>query len=83
MCVYIFVNKYLIKQYRHPLSTDFCIYPFELPHQYYGSQWELVYKPPIINWFPSTFYQILGHHQGCVYCKSNVTFACTLLLCKC
>ena len=25
---------------------------------------------------------MLGHHQGCLHCKSNVNFACTLLLCK-
>ena len=39
-----------------------------------------VNKPPIIHWFPNTFYPILGHHQWCVYCKSDVSFACTLLL---
>ena len=37
VCVYVlglnfFVNTYLIKQCRHPLSTHFQIYPFKSPH---------------------------------------------------
>ena len=35
----------------------------------------------IANCYPSAFCSILGHHQGCVYYKSDVTFAFTLLLC--
>ena len=37
-----------------------------------------------IKWHrhPTTFCLILGHHQWCVYCESDVTLACTLLLCK-
>ena len=46
-------------------------------------QWELVDEIPITKCNPSTLCRILDHHQECVYCKSNVTFACTLLLCKC
>ena len=46
---YIYIYIYLIKQYWHPLSTNFCIYPFETPHRFYGIRRELV------NWFPSTF----------------------------
>ena len=52
MCIlkqYFFVNTYLIKQYRHPLSKHFCIYPFESPHRFYGIRLELVNKPPLIN----------------------------------
>ena len=65
------------------LSTHFCICPFQLLHGFYGIQQELVDETPITNSYPSTFCPILGHYQRCVYCKSNVTFACTLLLCKC
>ena len=67
---YYYYNIYLIKQYRHPLSTHFCIYPFESLHQFYGIQWELVNKLFIIS-SPSTFCLILGHHQGYVYCKKR------------
>ena len=74
---------YFIKQFRHPLSRHFCIYPFKSPSWFYGNRWELVNETPIINWLPSTFCLILGHHQGCVYCKSDELFACTSLLCKC
>ena len=28
----LFVNTYFVKQYRHPLSTIFSIYPFESSH---------------------------------------------------
>ena len=53
---YFFVNTYLIKQYRYPLCTHFCNYPFELLHRIYDIQRESVNKPPIINWFPCTFF---------------------------
>ena len=63
----------MIKQYRDPSSTHFCIYPFKLSHQFYGFRRELVNKFPIINWFPCIFCLILDYHQGCVYCKSDMT----------
>ena len=86
VCVFgqhFFISEYIIEQYRHVLSTYFCIRPFQLPNWFYNIQRELIDEIPISNCYPSTFYPILGHHQGCVYCKSNMTFACTLLLCKC
>ena len=46
---HFFINAYFIKQYRHVLSTYFCIYPFELPHWFYGIRRELVDETPIIN----------------------------------
>ena len=84
MRLYIYIYIYLIKQYRQILSTYLCICPFQLPHWFYGNGiwWELVDENPITNCFSSTFSPILGHHQGCVYSKSDLTFACTLLLCK-
>ena len=39
----------------------------------------LINHPWLIN---SPFCSLLGHHQGCVYCKSDVAFVCPLLLCK-
>ena len=65
------------------LATDFCIYPFELPHWFYGMQRVLLNETPISNSHPSTLCPILSYHQRCVYCKSDVIFACKLQLCKC
>ena len=36
----------------------------------------------IIVYIPSTFCPTLGHHQGRIYYKSDVTFVFALLLCK-
>ena len=41
---------------------------------FYDIRQELINKPSIINCFLRTSCPILGHHQGCVYCKSDVTF---------
>ena len=81
--LHFFVDTYLTKQYRHPTSTHFCIYPFESPHRCFGIWEELVNESPVIIWFPSAFYSILGQHHGCLFSKSDVTLAWTLLLCKC
>ena len=86
LCVFgqhFFVNAFLIKQYRPVLSTYFCKLLFQSPNWFYGVRQELIEEIPIIICYPSTFCLILGHHLGFVYCKSDVTFACTLLLCKC
>ena len=50
---------------------------------FYSIWWKLVDETPITNCYPNTFCPILGDHQGCVYCKRDVTFAGTLLLFKC
>ena len=42
----------------------------------------LVDENPITNCYPNTFCSILNHHQEGVFFKSDVTFACTSLLCK-
>ena len=86
VCVFwqhFFINVYFIDQYRYVLSTNFCICPFQLPNWFYSIQQELVDETSITNCYLSTFCLILGHHQECVYYKSNVTFACTFLLSKC
>ena len=80
---HFFINTYFIEQYRYVLYVYFCICPFQLPNWFYDVWWELVDETPIINCYRSTFCPILGHHQGCVYCKRDETFACTLLLYKC
>ena len=60
----------------------FFINLFELPYWSYGIRLELVDTSSIISNCPSTFCPTLGHHQRRMYYKSDVTFVCTLLLCK-
>ena len=50
----------MIEQYKHPLSTHFCTFPFEIPHRFYGIQRELVNKSHIYHSFPCTFYLIMA-----------------------
>ena len=79
--IYIYIYIYFIEQYRHVSSTYFCRYmPFPAA--------ELILQCPAgIGWWNShncflcTFCPILGHHQRCAYCKSDVTFASALPLC--
>ena len=73
---------YLIEYNWHFLSTYLFVNPFELPYWSYDIRRELVDKSSIISYFPSTFYPTLGHHQRRMYYKSDITFVCTLLLCK-
>ena len=82
VCVCVFekhflIKTYLIKQYRHLLSTYFCFNPFKLSYGCYDIWPELVKKPSIINWFPSTFKPISGHHQGVCILQKQYN------LCKC
>ena len=67
--------RHLIKYRRHLLSTHFYFNPFKLPYGCYNIQLKLAPKFSIINWFPSTFGPLLGHHQG-VYIlqKYNTSF---------
>ena len=66
----------------------FCLHIFvyvlsQLIDWFYGIRWQFFNETPITNCYPSTFCPILDYHQGCVYCKSDVTFACTLLFWNC
>ena len=79
---HFFIDTYLIEHNRHFLPTYFFVHPFELPYWSYDIWQELVDKPSIISYFPSTFLPTLSNHQGRMYYKSDVTFVCTLLLCK-
>ena len=80
--IYIYIDAYLIEHNIHFLSTYVFVNHFKLPYRSYDIQRELVDKPSIISYFPSTFSPNLGHHQGKVYYKRDVTFVCTLLLYK-
>ena len=84
--IYIYIWGRNISSLKHICknfwSTYFCIDPFKLPYRLYDIRLELVNKSSIINWLTSTFCLILSHHQGCVYCKSDVTSECILLFCN-
>ena len=67
---HFFVETYLIKQYRHLLSTYFCFDPFKLQYGSYNIRLGLAYKPSVNNWFPVTYGPILGHHQGVYIAKA-------------
>ena len=77
-----FIDTYFVEYIRHFLSTYFFVDPFILLYWFYDIRQELVDVSSIIIYFPSTFCLTLGHHQGRIYYKSDITFVCTLLLCK-
>ena len=72
----------MIEHYRHLLSSYFLLIlsSCRIDLMISGGNW--LKKPAIISYFSSTVRPILDHHQDCVYCKRDVTFAFTLLLCK-
>ena len=88
MCVYIYIYKYVciyiyiyiyiyanfIKHNRHFMSTYFLLDPFEFPYYFYCILGELIYVLSIVACIPSAFCPTLGHHQGRIYYKSDVTF---------
>ena len=81
--IYIYIYGYIFdRTFETFLFMHFFVNTFELPYWFYDIWQELVNKPSIITCFPSTFCPISGHHQRRIYCKSNITFACTLLLWK-
>ena len=71
---HFFINTNFIKHNRHFLSTYFLLDPFILPYCFYCIQRELIYVLSIVVYIPSTFSPTLGHHQGRIYYKSDVTF---------
>ena len=79
---HFFVNTYFVEHNRHFLPTYAFVDPFLLPYWFKNIRRELVDVSSIIVYFPSTFCLTLGHYQGRIYYKSDVTFVCTLLLCK-
>ena len=56
------------------MSTYFLLDPFEFPYYFYRIRGELIYVLSIVVCIPSTFCPTLGHHQGRIYYKSDVTF---------
>ena len=77
VCVFrqhFFVNANFIKHNRHFMSTYFLLDPFEFPYYFYRIRGELIYVLSIVVCIPSTFCPTLGHHQGRIYYKSDVSF---------
>ena len=77
VCIFrqhFFVNANFIKHNRHFMSTYFLLDPFEFPYYFYCILGELIYVLSIVACIPSTFCPTLGHHQGRIYYKSDVTF---------
>ena len=54
----------------------FCLHIFLwiCSYCFYCIRWELIYVLSIVVCIPSTFCSTLGHHQGRIYYKSDVTF---------
>ena len=77
MCIFrqhFFVNANFIKHNRHFMPTYFLLDPFEFPYYFYRIWGELIYVLSIVVCIPSTFCPTLGHHQGRIHYKSDVTF---------
>ena len=56
------------------MCTYFLLDPFKFPYYFYRIRGELIYVLSIVVCIPSTFCLTLGHHQGRIYYKSDVTF---------
>ena len=77
VCIFwqhFFINTNLVELNRHFLSTYFLLDPFVLPYCFYRIWRELIDVFSIIVYIPSTFCPTLGHHQGRIYYKRDVTF---------
>ena len=56
------------------MSTYFLLDPFEFPYYFYCIRGGLIYVLSIVVCIPRTFCLTLGHRQGRIYYKSDVTF---------
>ena len=73
-CICIYINANLIEHNRHFMPTYSLLDPFEFPYYFYRIRGELIKVLSIIVCIPSTFCPTLGHHQGRICYKSDVTF---------
>ena len=72
--IYIYIYANFIEHNRHFMPTYSLLDPFEFPYYFYRIRGELIKILSIIVCIPSTFCPTLGHHQGRIYYKSDVTF---------
>ena len=75
------LNLKKILKNRHFMSTYFLLDPFEFPYYFYRIRGELIKVLSIVVCIPSTFCPTLGHHQGRIYYKSDVTFVLAYYYC--
>ena len=78
---HFFVNANFIKHNRHFMPTYFLLDPFEFPYCFYCILGELICVLSIVACIPITFCPTLGHHQGRIYYKSDVTFVLAYYYC--
>ena len=72
--IYIYIYANFIEHNRHFMPTYSVLDPFEFPYYFYRIRGELIKVLSIIVCIPSTFCPTLGHHQGRICNKSDVTF---------
>ena len=65
------------------MSTYFLLDPFEFPYYFYRIRGELIYVLSIVVCISSTFCPTLGHHQGRIYYKSDVSFVFAVIFMSC
>ena len=63
-----------IEHNRHFMPTYSLLDPFKFPYYFYRIRGELIKVLSIVVCIPSTFCPTLGHHQGRICYKSDVTF---------
>ena len=80
--IYIYVYANFIKHNRYFMSTYFPFGSVRIPVLLLSSSGgELIYVLSIVACIPSTFCPTLGHHQGKIYYKSDVTFVLAYYYC--
>ena len=74
---HLFINTNFVVYNRYFLSTYFLVDPFILPYWFYsirrGIDWYIFHN----CLYPEYFLPDLGHHQGRMYYKCDITFVCT------
>ena len=63
------------------MATYFLLDLFKFPYYFYRIWGELIYVLSIVVCIPRTFCPTLGHHQGRIYYKSDVTFVLAYYYC--
>ena len=71
---HFFINTNFVEYNRYFLSTYFIADPSILPYYFYRIRRELIDVFSIFLYIPSTLCTTLGHRQGRIYDKSDITF---------
>ena len=70
--MYFLIEAYLIEYYRCSFSVYFCFNPFKSPYSCFDIRLELANRFSVLNWLPSTFVPLLGHHQRLCKLQKNI-----------